>query len=172
MNTMRLMVAAFIFLFTITACEQTRTTRAENLTEKGDENEERDKIRRKQYVVQGRKLYATHCANCHKEDGTGLGRLIPPLKNSDYLQTDVSRTICLIKYGQKGEIVVNGITYNQPMPGQEDLTDLEIAEIVTYVYFTWGKDEQRLLYGVQEVSKILAACKNESANGENEVVKQ
>ena len=93
-----------------------------------------------QYYSNGRKLYKTICANCHMENGQGLGRLIPPLANSVYLlknRSDLPRTI---KYGINGPMIVNNIEFNQPMPANPDLTDLEIAEILTYIGNTWGNE--------------------------------
>ena len=97
-----------------------------------------EKMRYEQYMVQGQQLYRTHCSNCHQEEGTGLGLLIPPLAQSDYLLADVDRTLCLIKYGMKGEIIVNDQSYQQPMPANETLRDIEIAQIATYIYNHWG----------------------------------
>ena len=34
---------------------------------------------------EGAKLYATHCASCHGDQGQGLQRLIPPVANADYI---------------------------------------------------------------------------------------
>ena len=97
-----------------------------------------EKIRYEQYMVQGQQLYRAYCSNCHQEDGTGLGQLIPPLAQSDYLLSDVDRTLCLIKHGLQGEIIVNGQAYRQPMPANETLRDIEIAQIATYIYNQWG----------------------------------
>lgn len=102
-----------------------------------------------QYAIEGKNLYDTYCANCHQQDGTGLGKLIPPLKNSDYLAENVGRTARIIKYGQEGEIIVNGISYNQPMPANPKLTNLEIARIMTYIYNIWGNNE-----GVIDANKV------------------
>lgn len=99
----------------------------------------REELRLKQYIFQGRKLYQQHCANCHQEDGSGLGRLIPPLENSDYMMESIERSVCIIKNGLTGEIMVNGKQYNQPMPANKGLTNIEVAEIVTYIHNTWGK---------------------------------
>ncbi len=93
-----------------------------------------------QYAIQGKMLYEQFCANCHQNNGEGLGRLIPPLNQADYMLNDVGNTVKIIKYGLKGEIVVNGITYNQAMPGNPQLTDLEIAQLVTYLYNIWGSN--------------------------------
>ncbi|MEM6736872.1 MAG: cytochrome c [Bacteroidota bacterium] len=115
----------------------------------------RDKIRLKQYQVEGARLYATYCANCHQQDGKGLASLYPPLAESDYLLADLSRAACIIKNGQLGEIVVNGITYNQMMPGNA-ITNLEVAEILTYITNAWGNETG--LTGVKDVDKWLKNC--------------
>jgi len=76
------------------------------------------------------------------------------LIQADYLQ-DLVKTACSIKNGLKGEIMVNGISYDQPMPAA-GLTDLEIAEIITYINNSWGNKSG--LSRVNEVSKALTRC--------------
>ena len=109
-----------------------------------------------QYYVQGERLYIKHCSNCHQVDGTGLGRVYPPLHTSDYMQNNFHDVICLIRHGKTGELIVNGQQYNQPMPGLPSLSDLEIAEIATYIYNTWS--HERGIVEVKEATAILAAC--------------
>lgn len=116
-----------------------------------------DKMRYEQYMVQGRTLYNTHCSNCHQEDGSGLRRLIPPLANSDYMLQDIERTVCIIKHGMERQIMVNNHDYHQKMPGNERLKDIEIAQIATYIYNSWGN--QKGYIGVQDVSSYLKSCK-------------
>lgn len=94
-----------------------------------------------QYAIEGKILYENLCANCHQKDGSGLGKLIPPLFESDYMLEDIGRTARIIKFGQQGEIIVNGQIYNQAMPANPKLTDMEIAQIVTYLYNIWGNKE-------------------------------
>jgi cytochrome c551 len=93
-----------------------------------------------QYYSNGRKLYKTICANCHMENGEGLGRLIPPIAKSDYLLKNRSDLSRMLKYGINGPMIVNNVEFNQPMPANPDLTDLEIAEILTYIGNTWGNE--------------------------------
>lgn len=93
------------------------------------------------YAIPGKNLYENYCANCHQSDGKGLGRLIPPLRDADYFKASVHRSIWIMKYGQKGEILVNGVQYNQPMPASQRLTPLEIAQISTYLFNIWGMEE-------------------------------
>lgn len=98
-------------------------------------------LQTKQYAIEGRQLYLQHCSNCHQEDGSGLGRLIPPLAGADYMLEDTERTISIIRYGISGKMTVNGIEYNQPMPGNPKLNPMEIAQITTYIYNVWGNNK-------------------------------
>ncbi len=114
-----------------------------------------EEIKREKYITEGIRLYQISCANCHQKDGKGLGALYPPLAGSDYLANKNS-VICLMRNGQQGPIVVNGRRYNRVMPAQLQLSDLEIAEITTYLYNKWGNE--KTISGVKEVSKVLKTC--------------
>ncbi|HEY5823442.1 MAG TPA: cytochrome c [Cyclobacteriaceae bacterium] len=109
-----------------------------------------------QYYVQGEQLYVKNCSNCHQKNGKGLGLVYPPVDQSDYLDKNFEAVLCLMKYGTKGELIVNGKTFNQPMPGIPTLTDLEIAEIATYLYNNW--ERKRGLVDVKETSAVIAKC--------------
>ena len=139
----------FLFLGLLLVC---------SCAQKGGNNELsfKESIKLDQYIVEGRDLYLQNCSNCHQKDGKGLGRLYPPLNQSDYMVDNVDNVICLIKNGISGEIVVNGQKYGQPMPGIAELTPLEIAEITTYVYNVWELKEG--LIDVKKVEKTLEGC--------------
>ncbi|NVJ46949.1 MAG: c-type cytochrome [Cytophagia bacterium] len=105
------------------------------------------------YFTNGKKLYTQYCANCHQENGEGLGTLMPPLKNSDYLLKDVPGAATIIVNGLSGAITVNGTGYNQPMPAIPSLNAAEVTEILTYISNSWGNE-----YGgvsLDEVSTVL-----------------
>ena len=119
----------------------------------------KEDIKLEQYLVEGQQLYLQHCSSCHQREGEGLARLFPPLNKSDYLDDNVEGVICIIRNGLEGPIVVNGVEFNQPMPANPRLTPLEIAEITTYVYNSWGRSEG--LISVKEVEKVLKACPGE-----------
>lgn len=109
---------------------------------------------------QGKDLYDYYCANCHQADGTSLQQLIPPLAQSDYLKKHRSEIPCLIYYGIKGEIVVNGITYNQVMPGFEQFNDIDIANLVNYINNSFGNN---LGYTpLRDIQKMLNNCEQNS----------
>jgi mono/diheme cytochrome c family protein len=109
-----------------------------------------------QYYSQGEKLYLKHCSNCHQANGSGLGRVYPPLDTSDYMQKSFRDVICLIRHGKSGNLAVNGDQFNQAMPGTT-LSDLEVAEIATYIYNTWTHG--RGIVEVKEATEILNGCK-------------
>ena len=94
-----------------------------------------------QFAIPGKELYENYCANCHQKDGTGLGKLIPPLRDADYFKADIQRSVWIMKHGKAGEIVVNGQVYNQAMPANPSLSPLELAQISTYLYNSWGMNE-------------------------------
>lgn len=105
---------------------------------------------------QGKILYENFCASCHMDDGSGLAANIPPLAGADYLKEAQELLPCIIRYGQQGPIVVNGVTYNNAMPGVPQLTDFEIANVINYINHAWGND-----YGymqIDEVQDILEEC--------------
>jgi len=94
-------------------------------------------------MVEGRKLYLQNCANCHGIEGQGLRRVIPPVKDADFLIKYPEKSICIIKHGANTPMIVNDVEFIQKMPDNPQLTDLEIAELIT---------------SVSEVSNILNNC--------------
>ncbi len=114
-------------------------------------------VKFEQYFVQGERLYLSKCSNCHQANGRGLGRIYPPLDTSDYVDNQLQDVLCLMRYGKKGEIIVNGIMYNQPMPAPA-LTDLEIAELATYLYNSWGREKG--IVDVRDVAQKMMNCGN------------
>jgi len=109
----------------------------------------REELKRQQYYVEGERLYGVYCANCHQPDGRGLVNLYPPI----HPPGDKKRFIQIAKYGIDKEITVDGVTYNRPMPANLNLTNLEIAEIATFVYNKWGDD--KAYTPIDTVRKVL-----------------
>lgn len=109
----------------------------------------KEKIKREQYYVEGERLYGLYCANCHQPNGEGMANLYPPL----HAPGDKARFIQIIKHGIDQEIIVDGIVFNRPMPGNAGLADLDIAEITTFVYNKWGKEDTYT--SIDSVKKVL-----------------
>lgn len=82
--------------------------------------------------LDGRALFKKHCVACHQADGSGIEKVFPPLKNSDFLMEDPKRAIHNILKGMRGEITVNGVKYNGIMAPLR-LKDKEIVAVVNYI---------------------------------------
>lgn len=93
-----------------------------------------------QKITSGKKIYTQTCFACHQANGEGIANAFPPLANSDYLNTDVNRAINVVAKGLTGEITVNGVKYNSVMTKQV-ISDEEIADVLTYVYNSWGNNK-------------------------------
>jgi nitrite reductase (NO-forming) len=85
----------------------------------------------------GKQTYMQTCFACHQAEGQGIPNAFPPLAKSDYLNADVNRAIGAVVNGLTGEITVNGEKYNSVMTRQM-LSSEEIANVLTYVYNSWG----------------------------------
>jgi mono/diheme cytochrome c family protein len=72
------------------------------------------------------------------------------------MDQQLEEVICGMKNGMKGELVVNGKKYNKVMKGIPSLTELEIAEIATYIYNSW--EHQRGMVDIETVAKALKKC--------------
>ena len=91
-------------------------------------------------IKAGKDIYTKTCFACHQANGEGISGAFPPLAKSDYLNADVKRAIAIVLNGKTGEIKVNGDTYNSVMTKQT-LTDIEVADVLTYVYNSWGNNK-------------------------------
>ena len=104
-----------------------------------------------QKIKSGKQIYTKTCFACHQANGEGIANAFPPLAKSDYLNADVKRAIGIVLNGKTGEITVNGNKYNSIMTKQT-LTDDEIADVLTYVYNSWGNNKANVqTTTVQEV---------------------
>ena len=84
-----------------------------------------------------------------------MANLYPPLVGSASIK-DKALFACIIKNGMKDTILVAGKKFSRPMPANPKLTDLEIAEIISYVRMKWGEDST--LTPIEVVNKALQQC--------------
>ena len=105
-----------------------------------------------QSIERGSLIYQDFCVTCHLPDGKGVKKVFPPLDNSDFLTTKRTESIRAIKFGQKGEILVNDVVYNSVMvsPG---LSDDEIADVMNYILNSWSNSNTKRV-SLLEVSKV------------------
>ena len=111
-----------------------------------------DQKSKSESMKNGSELYRDFCYRCHGFNGEGQTDLIPPLKSSDYLLNNIDLSIAGLKYGLKGEIIVNGKSYNSYMAYQ-GLENDEIADIMNYILNEWGNNSEEFITSVR-VDKV------------------
>lgn len=90
-------------------------------------------------MEQGKAVYMQTCFICHQPEGQGVVAQIPPLAKADFVMSKNKNDIIRgVLFGRTGEISVNGKKYNGIMTPQSNLTDDEIANVLTYVRNSWG----------------------------------
>lgn len=86
----------------------------------------------------GKQLYSKICVACHQKDGGGVPRLNPPLIKTDYVLGDKTRLITIILKGLNQPLEIEDEEYTNPMPPQVQLTDQQIADVLTFVRNNFG----------------------------------
>lgn len=95
------------------------------------------RVPRAELMRLGKDKYDLVCAACHKADGTGIPPLYPSLKNSSIaVGYPISRHISLI---------LNGLSGSAMQPYKDQLSDKDIAAIVTYERNAWGNNTYDLI---------------------------
>ena len=103
-------------------------------------------------INRGKAIYNDFCMTCHLPNREGVANVYPPLAKSDYLIKNREASIRAIKYGQQGEIIVNGKKYNSVMAAL-GLSDDEVADVMNYITNSWGNKNTKMITE-SEVSKI------------------
>mgnify|MGYP003637825741 FL=1 len=103
-------------------------------------------------IKRGKEVYADMCISCHMANGEGLPKIYPPLAKSDYLMEKREASISAIKYGLKGKIVVNGITYKNIM-SRLGLLDDEVADVMNYITNSWGNKNAKMIT-IEEIKAV------------------
>lgn len=97
-----------------------------------------------QLVARGQKVYEANCAVCHKADGKGGG----PIKALDGSQ------IVLNDPAAQTQILLNGAN-NGAMPAWKQLSDVEIAAVMTFTKNSWSNQTGKAI----QPAEIVAARK-------------
>jgi nitrite reductase (NO-forming) len=88
-------------------------------------------------IQRGEVVFKTNCVACHQASGLGIPNAFPPLAKSDFFNKDKIRAIKIVSGGLQGKVVVNGNEFNGVMPAW-NLSDEQIANVLTYAYNSWG----------------------------------
>ncbi len=93
-------------------------------------------------IERGREVYDGFCVQCHLPNGKGSKGIFPPLDGADWLKEKRKESIHAVKFGQSGEIVVNGVIYNNVMPPM-GLSDREVADVMNYIMNSWSNTQDK-----------------------------
>ena len=96
-------------------------------------------------IARGEKVYAANCAVCHKPDGTGAGPIKPLDKSPVVLAEDKLQQV---------QVVLNG-RMDKGMPSWKQLSDTEIAAVITYTKNSWSNKTGQTV----QPAEVLAARK-------------
>lgn len=89
-------------------------------------------------MKRGQQVFSTTCIVCHQKNGGGVPHLNPPLIKTSYVLGDKSALIKIILKGLNQPIEVGDETYTNVMPSFAQLTDAQIADVLTYVRNSFG----------------------------------
>jgi len=86
----------------------------------------------------GKAVYTKYCLVCHQASGSGVPGMFPPLSKGSWVGKDPKELVLIITKGLSGKVEVNGEVYKSAMPPQAQLTDKEIADVLSYVRSDFG----------------------------------
>ncbi len=92
-------------------------------------------------VARGEKIYNANCAACHRPDGKGAGP-IKPLDGSAVVLNDPAKQV---------QILLNGAA-NGAMPAWKQLSDTELAAVMTYTKNAWSNNTGKLIQPAEFVA--------------------
>jgi mono/diheme cytochrome c family protein len=91
-------------------------------------------------ISRGAQVYAVSCGACHQSDGQGLVGLAPPLADSEWLLKPQEELAAIALFGLSGPIQVRGEAWDMTMPGWAQLSNEELADVLSYVTAEWAPE--------------------------------
>ena len=96
-------------------------------------------------VARGEKVYAANCAACHQASGKGAGPIKPVDGSAVVLDADKGKQIAVLLNGQN----------NGAMPAWKQLSDTELAAVITYTKNSWSNKTGQIV----QPADVVAARK-------------
>ena len=105
-----------------------------------------------QSIDRGAVVYKKVCSQCHRPSGKGIANNYPPLAGSNWLTQKRLESIKAVKYGLKGNIIVNQKPYNGVMSAM-GLNNTQVADVMNYTMNSWG-NKQKEIVTPKEVASV------------------
>ncbi|HZY37505.1 MAG TPA: cytochrome c [Mucilaginibacter sp.] len=106
-------------------------------------------------MARGKVVYNNICLACHMANGNGVPTMNPPLGNTEYVLGDKTRLIKIVLNGFKEDVQINGQSFSNNMTPHKDLTDRQIADVLTFVRKSFGNKASSI--SALQVKKVRAA---------------
>lgn len=111
-------------------------------------------------AVSGSEVFI-RCAACHQSTGLGLAGTYPPLAGSEWLLNNPEVPIRIVLHGLQGPITVKGAQFNNAMtPFADQLSDEEIAAVISYERSSWGNNASPIT--ADQVKQVRAATSSQT----------
>jgi len=89
-------------------------------------------------ATRGKTVYLQRCMVCHQADGGGVPKLNAPLDGSTSVNsTNIAKLVKYIVKGFNDRVEIDGEFYENAMPAAADLTDQQIADVLTFIRNSW-----------------------------------
>jgi mono/diheme cytochrome c family protein len=88
-------------------------------------------------IARGKTLYEQQCLSCHMVDGSGVPTMNPPLIKTSFVLGPKATLIKVVIAGMTG-VDVDDNTYHNNMPAHPELTDQQVADVLTYIRHNFG----------------------------------
>lgn len=109
--------------------------------------------------INGKVLYVSACQSCHQPSGQGLGKVFPPLADTDWVTGDTQRLALLVLQGMTGPLTVGAQSYNSFMPGfGSQFSDDQMAAVLNYIRSSWGNEADPI--SADTIAQARAAIQN------------
>jgi mono/diheme cytochrome c family protein len=108
-------------------------------------------------VDRGKKVYTERCLTCHQADGGGVQNMNPPLIKTKWVLGEKTQLIQIVLKGMTTGVEIDGDSYHNVMASHADLSDQQIADVLTYVRNSFGNKAKPLTAG--EVKAVRAKTK-------------
>jgi cytochrome c oxidase subunit 2 len=98
--------------------------------------------------TRGEQVYTANCVACHQANGKGIPNAFAPLDGSPIVNGPKAGQIKVVLDG------LNTGKYPAPMPGWKQLSDTDIAAVITYTRNTWSN---KAAENIVQPAEVLAA---------------
>jgi mono/diheme cytochrome c family protein len=88
-------------------------------------------------IARGKAVYMEQCLSCHQADAGGVQGMNPSLIKAKFVLGDKPTLVKIVLNGLTG-VEIDGDSYNGVMAPHADLTDPQIADVLTYIRNNFG----------------------------------